>query len=357
MRTVLSIVLRPFSWIYAIGVGVRNAFFDGGVLRSVKFEIPVLSVGNITVGGTGKTPHVAYLCELLSAHSYRVAVLSRGYGRKTKGFLWVSTDSRASEVGDEPCMLKQHYPSIVVAVDEDRVHGVQTLLSSLDKPDIILLDDAFQHRYVSPRYAVLLVDYHRPLYKDTYLPAGRMRESFSGRHRAQMVILTKTPSDITLLEVEQERKRYRLNDSTVFMATSMAYGLLKPVFPEAAAIPRTLRPEGAFSLPEAVLMVTAIANPEPLYTYLQKCISKIETLSFPDHHAFSHKDVDRLVQTFESMPSNNKCMITTEKDAVRWRDVEMPDALKSQLYYLPIHVVFPLQDENVFEQNIIQACL
>ena len=192
--------MLPFSWLYGAGVDIRNALFDMGAIRSVSYDIPIINVGNITVGGTGKTPHVEYLIRLLSGR-YHVAVLSRGYKRKTKGYLLASTSTAMEEIGDEPWQIKQKFPEVYVAVDTNRRHGIERLMNDEATKDVevILLDDAYQHRYVKPGYNILLVDYHRLISDDRLLPAGRLRERPSASRRATTVIVTQCPQNINAM--------------------------------------------------------------------------------------------------------------------------------------------------------------
>ena len=193
--------LLPISWLYGIGVSIRNFLFNIGILKSRSFDIPIISVGNITVGGTGKTPHVEYLIRLLK-DNFNIAVLSRGYKRKSKEFILADDDTEMSMIGDEPYQMKQKFPNITVAVDKDRCHGIEQICgnNSTKNTDVILLDDAYQHRYVKAGINILLVDYHRMLSSDKLLPAGRLRESEDGKSRADMVIITKCPSDLKPME-------------------------------------------------------------------------------------------------------------------------------------------------------------
>ena len=191
--------LFPLSWLYGMGVRLRNTMFDIGILKERTFSIPVISVGNITVGGTGKTPHVEYLVEMLSPHC-NVAVLSHGYKRKSKGFIKATVDTPMTDIGDEPYQMKQKVPNVTIAVDKDRCHGIDLLTADDERLDVVLLDDAFQHRYVKPGVNILLVDYHRLVIYDRLLPVGRLREPLSGKDRADIVIVTKCPSDLTPMQ-------------------------------------------------------------------------------------------------------------------------------------------------------------
>ncbi|MBP5612281.1 MAG: tetraacyldisaccharide 4'-kinase [Bacteroidales bacterium] len=353
MNKLTHALLLPLSKVYALVAQVRNWLFDKGLLHSESFGVPVVSVGNIAVGGTGKTPHVALLCKALSAR-YRVAVLSRGYGRRTSGYLLATSQHTAADVGDEPCLLKRRYPEVTVAVDERRVHGIRQLLQLPEPPEVILLDDAFQHRYVKPSFSILLSDIHRPLYADTCLPAGRLRENFAGRLRADMVLLTKTPVGFSQQDLARERAAFRLPESMPFMATSLCYGALQPVFSERGPLCGADVSQGVLR-DYAVLAVTAIASPAPFHDFLRPQVARLGTLRFADHHAFTARDVSRAVRLFDQMPGERKCLLTTEKDAVRWDAAGVPERLRRAMYYVPVEVTFPLHDEDAFFAQIAAA--
>ena len=330
--------LLPLSWLYGIGVGLRNFCFDVGLLKSRSFHVPVISVGNITVGGTGKTPHVEYLVRLLR-HDNRVAVLSRGYRRKTSGFLVADGQSTARDIGDEPCQIKQKFPGITVAVDKKRVRGIDTLTAQDSSIDIILLDDAFQHRRVKPGINILLVDYHRLIIYDKLLPAGRLREPLKGKNRADVVIVTKCPKDLKPMDFRVITKAMDLYPYQQLFFTTIDYGELHPVFAEAAGEPVELA-----SLKNA-LLVTGIASPRQMREDLAPKVAHLESLSFADHHQFRKKDVERINQMFSSMEWP-KIVITTEKDAVRLAAVEgLSEEVRRSLYALPVRVSF-IQEEQ-----------
>lgn len=204
----------PLAWLYGLGVRTRNMLFDLGVLPSRSFGLPVICIGNITVGGTGKTPHTEYLIRLLAKRK-RVVVLSRGYKRKSHGFIIASDNATAEEIGDEPCQMKRKFPGIEVAVDADRCHGIDMLTAPerTAKPDVILLDDAYQHRYVKAGLNILLMDFHRVTYKDRLLPAGRLREPHSGISRADIIIVTKCPKTITDKQIDDIATSLNLSDN------------------------------------------------------------------------------------------------------------------------------------------------
>ena len=301
--------LLPLSWFYGLGVGVRNLLFEMGVLKSRSFDIPVISVGNITVGGTGKTPHVEYLIRLLK-EKMNVAVLSRGYKRKSSGFVLSDKDTPMRMIGDEPYQIKQKFPDITVAVDKKRTRGIDKLTeegNGLDL-DVILLDDAFQHRYVKPGINILLVDYHRLLIYDRLLPAGRLREPIRAKDRADIVIVTKCPKDLNPMEFRVITKAMKLYPYQQLFFSSHDYDSPKGVFTGKVF-------DGNLS-GKNIMLLTGIASPEQLMHDLQELESQITPLTFGDHHNFSKKDVANINKTFASM-AEPKVILTTEKDATR----------------------------------------
>jgi len=339
--------LSPLSWLYGLGVRFRNTLFETGILKSKSFSMPVISVGNITVGGTGKTPHVEYLIELLQ-DIFHVAVLSRGYKRKSHGFKIADKASTARTIGDEPYQMKQKYPKVIVAVDKKRVHGIETLNQQYKDLDVILLDDAFQHRYVKPGINILLVDYHRLIIYDTLLPAGRLREPLSGKNRADIVIITKCPKELKPMEYRVITKAMDLYPYQQIFFTTLEYGQLKPVF----------NANGDFSTLEElkhynILLLTGIASPRQMKEDLTPQVSNLSMLSFPDHHSFQQKDIELIDSNFAALPSP-KCIITTEKDAARIIGLEgISEEIKNNIYILPVRIKFMLNQEEKFNENII----
>ncbi len=339
--------LMPLSWVYGLAVRFRNMLFDMGILKSHSFSVPVISVGNITVGGTGKTPHVEYLVKLLQ-DTGKVAVLSRGYKRKTSGFIVAGDDATAATIGDEPLQVKKKFPKAIVAVDKKRVRGINRLIEYDPEIDVILLDDAFQHRYVKPGINILLVDYHRLIIYDKLLPAGRLREPLNGKNRADIVIVTKCPRELKPMEFRVITKTMDLYPYQNLFFTTTDYAPLSPVFP-AATVPA---PAGT-----NVLLLAGIASPQQLIDDLTKLSmvdpGKLTTLTFPDHHSFKKKDVRRINSMFEALPKP-RCIVTTEKDAARLQNVEgLSDEVKASLYALPVHISFMLDQESTFNENII----
>ena len=339
--------LLPFSWIYGSIVRFRNWLFDMGLKKSKSFSIPIISVGNITVGGSGKTPHVEYLIRLLHDKA-KIAVLSRGYKRKSHGYVLAEESTTMPEIGDEPFQMHQKFSDIYVAVDAKRARGIENLQNdeATKDVDVVLLDDAFQHRYVKPGINILLVDYHRLIIYDKMLPAGRLREPLSGKNRADIVIITKCPKDLKPMEFRVLTKAMDLYPFQKLYFTCIDYDTPKGVFEEKQIELDKLQDYH-------VLLLTGIASPKQMEHDLKPMTKDITNLSFGDHHSFKGKDIDRINETFESMPEP-RIIITTEKDAVRLRETEgLYEKVKSNMYELPIKVSFMLDQQENFNEKII----
>ena len=360
--------LLPLSWCYGLGVGFRNLLFEMGVLKSRYFKVPVISVGNITVGGTGKTPHVEYLIRLLKDH-LNVAVLSRGYKRKSHGFVLAGKDTTMWDIGDEPYQMKQKFPDITMAVDSKRTRGIQKLIDGEagKEIDVILLDDAFQHRYVKPGINILLVDYHRLVIYDKLLPAGRLREPVKSKDRADVVIVTKCPKDMKPMEYRVITKAMKLYPYQRLFFSTHEYDAPKPVFPDLSnresieslgvidsmGVLESLDPLSPLA-GKNILLLTGIASPEQMVQDLTPVTPNISTLTFGDHHAFRPKDIRRINERFSALP-DPKLIITTEKDATRLEAVEgLSDEVKSHLYTLPIHMTIMMGQQEDFNNHIIK---
>jgi tetraacyldisaccharide 4'-kinase len=345
----IKLLLYPFSLLYGFAVYLRNQLFDLNLLKSREFDIPVISVGNITVGGTGKTPHIEYLVRLLK-DNFEVATLSRGYKRKTKGFRKVELDSTVNEAGDEPLQLKRKFPEITVSVCEKRVPGVEQLIQENTQkiPDVILLDDAFQHRNITPGINILLIDYNRPVKEDMLLPAGRLRESKFQMRRANIIIFTKCPSKIAPIKRRTLQKDVQLKPYQELFFTSLAYEKIQPVYPENGLIEIENLKE------YTLLVVTGIASPKPVHNYLKTVSNEIKTKTFPDHYYFSANDIEMIMSDFSKIESKKKIIVTTEKDALRFKNLSsVNDAFKNALYYLPVHVKFLDKEGKLFNKKII----
>ncbi|MCK5027983.1 MAG: tetraacyldisaccharide 4'-kinase [Bacteroidales bacterium] len=349
LRNILSPVLFPLSLLYGFIIYIRNRLFDYNLFKSNQFNIPLISVGNITVGGTGKTPHIEYLTNLLKSE-FKVATLSRGYKRKSKGFILSTINSTDTEIGDEPKQIKQKFPDIDVAVDESRTRGINKLIQQKN-PDVILLDDAFQHRKVNPGLSILLIDFSRPINKDFMLPFGNLREQEFEKRRAKIIIVTKSPNDLKPIErriIFNEIKPYPFQH--VFF-TCFDYGKITPVFGNSEN-----KIEDNISKNYEVLLVTGIANPKPLKKYILENISKnIHNLEYSDHYSFKDSDFKTITRKFKEIGSDNKIIITTEKDAMRLQKFSnIADNLKESFFYIPIQVKFLNNRTDNFNQQVIE---
>jgi tetraacyldisaccharide 4'-kinase len=346
-------ILFPLSLLYEIGVEFRNKLFDWNILPVEEFSVPVISIGNLEVGGTGKTPHTEYLVRLLSK-KYKIAVLSRGYRRKTKGFVLAGEKASAQSLGDEPFQMYRKFPEIIVAVDGNRRRGIKNLLKLPEnsRPEIILLDDAFQHRYVTPSLSILLTNSNRLFYDDSLLPVGRLREPAKNSSRADIVICTKCTESFKPIDYRIILKNMGLNPHQQLFFTSCLYKSLLPVFPENTfvkkeSIERLKKESYSF------LLVTGIAHPKALINQLKNYTSDLQTLIYPDHYNFKAKDIAEITGIFTGIKNKNKIIITSEKDAVRLTgNTFIPEEIKAFIYCLPIEVVFREEQESLFIQKI-----
>jgi tetraacyldisaccharide 4'-kinase len=343
-----QLLLLPFSYLYGSITYLRNKCFDIGILPVSEYNSTVISVGNLTAGGTGKTPHIEYLIRLIK-DKYSVATLSGGYGRKKSGFVLATDVSTAREIGDEPRQFKKKFPDIMVAVDKKRRRGIKKILDK--KPDLhtILLDDAFQHRYVKPGLSILLTDYAKMYYNDTMLPSGTLREFTSGIERADIIIVSKTPSIFSPLDRRLLLKKIAAEEYQRVYFSYIKYGEMLPFsvvqdHKESVSLDKSL----------SVLLLTGIANPTPLDQYLQFKVKKIIHCEYSDHHNYTIKDVELLEKTFVDITNKNKIIITTEKDAMRLEKSELQEILKKlPLYYIPIEIAFHEKDQEDFNRHIL----
>lgn len=333
-------LLAPFSFLYEIGVRLRNQLFDWGLLSSEQYPVPVISIGNLSVGGTGKTPHTEYIINLLK-NQYRVAVLSRGYKRCTSGFILADESSTSRDIGDEPYQMKNKFSDILVAVDANRRRGIHQLLAlpTEKRPEVILLDDAFQHRYVTPSLSLVLTDYHRLFYYDKLLPAGRLREPISGIYRADIVIVSKCEEDLKPIEFRIIEENMKLKAHQLLFFTRIKYGVPQPVFPEIADLPTLSKIDPGNS----ILGISGIASPALFIEQVKKISQKPEFAIFPDHHIFSKSDFKKLDTQYGKLETTGKFILVTEKDAARLKDNPLvPERWKKVLYYIPITIDFCL---------------
>lgn len=317
---------------------MRNLLFDWGILPVERFPVPVICVGNLSVGGTGKTPHTEYLVRLLKGR-YQIAVLSRGYKRKTSGFLLATLETTERELGDEPYQIKHKFPDIQVAVDTDRRRGIRNLLQLpiSERPEVILLDDAFQHRYVEPSFSIVLTDVHRLFYEDRLLPVGRLREPASRVDRADIVVVTKCEEGMKPIDFRVIENNMNLQAWQRLFFTRIVYGEIEPVFPEEV---HSLSWD-EIDVDDDVLVIVGIASPASFVREVERHSKRVVPILFPDHHAFGKADFRKLDEIFGRMRSPNKRIIVTEKDAVRLKEnLLMPEVWRKSLYYLPITIDF-----------------
>lgn len=322
-------ILFPFSLIYAAVTSLRNFLYDKGIFKSTSFDIPIIAVGNLSVGGTGKTPMVEYLIRLL-ADKHNLAVLSRGYKRKSKGFYLANATTTIEEIGDEPFQYHSKFKQINVAVNADRVEGVTKILEALPKTEIVLLDDAFQHRKIKAGFYIMLTAYNDLFYNDLVLPAGNLRECKSGIKRANVAVVTKCPKDLSEAEMLQIKSKIDIDNDKIFFSTISYHH----------SVTNNVEELLITDLKNDFIAVAGIAKPEFFYNYL-KC-SKNDCLTFPDHHFFSDQDLKNIIQK-----ANGRKIITTEKDYMRLQK-QLPE---KQLYYLPIEMDF-LKDKERFDLEI-----
>lgn len=320
----------------------RNLAFDAGVLKSRRFDIPTICVGNISVGGTGKTPHTEYIIGLLK-ESYRIAVLSRGYGRRSKGYIKADRTSTMQQIGDEPQQIKEKFKNIDVAVCEDRVKGIEKLTADNKELQVVLLDDAFQHRYVSAGLNILLIDSNQPIWNDNVMPFGRLRERISAIKRADIVVMTKCKG-VTDEQKEEWRRYIRERKAIPVFFSTVSYGKPYPLFDDT--------PQGITTISgHRVLLVTGIAKPQPLKAELEERGAEVELMQYNDHHSFTTADFKDIARHF----ADNECtvIVTTEKDATRIRHrQDLPQTIRDNIYALPIEVKFLDNDTEKFNENI-----
>ncbi len=342
----LRVLLLPFALLYGIGVWLRNLLFDLGVLPSESFDIPVICIGNLSAGGAGKTPHVEYLVRMLQGR-YAIAVLSRGYKRKTKGYRLAQANSTAKEVGDEPLQMSRKFPDVRVAVDGNRRRGIRRLLRDHPEVNLVILDDAFQHRYVRAGLNLLLTGYYNPFFNNFLLPVGNLREAKFRANRADAVIVTKTPKVFSPLDRRyflQKLKPYQLKK--VYFSR-LAYQPWEPLLPDVPPPPQ--------DKPNNIFLLTGIARTEALEEHLKTRCKNLFVHKYRDHHQFTPANLRKLQAHYHKTIGNDKVVITTEKDAMRLYDPLLSEYLKGMpIYYLPVTVSFHKQDKQTFDRLIFR---
>lgn len=352
----MRFLLFPFSLLYGIIVSVRNMLFDIGILRKKSFPVWVISVGNLSVGGTGKSPHIEYLIRIMEKLSPKyknmnitdenTAVLSRGYGRKTSGFLMVNEDSTAQEVGDEPKQIKEKFKNVNVAVDEKRARGIKKLMEMHKNINLFLLDDAIQHRYVTPTFSILLTNYYRPFYEGHMLPMGRLREPKTGYKRADIIIVTRTPENLPDIEKKVIIKKINpLTHQKIFFS-SVIYDEPVRVYKDSAF-------SAKIDKTTSIMLFTGIANSNDLRKHLQEQAKEVHHMGFADHHWYSLVDIMKVVDEFNKIENPNKIIITTEKDAMRLHQSSVVEQLgKLPVFYIPIHI--RIKEEEEFQEEVLR---
>lgn len=339
-----GLLLSPFALLYGFITWCRNKLFDWGILIEKKHAISIISVGNLSMGGTGKTPLTEHLIRLLK-DDFKLATLSRGYGRKTKGFILADKNASAKTIGDESMQYFRKFENVVVAVSENRNLGVEKLMDSVPDLDLILLDDAFQHRYIKPGLSILLTDFYKLYTDDHVFPSGSLREFRSGAKRADIVIVTKAPvvlSPITRRRVEGE---LNLTKNQILLFSKIESEVLTPVFPS-----NKWKLKKHYS---HIVLFSGIANNYPLQYHLRQFCSDLTVLTFPDHHIFSEKDIYRILKAYDDILGKNKIVVTTEKDVMRLIDCNRVYLIKEiPLFYIPIRAKFHNGDEEILKKKV-----
>lgn len=334
-----DIFLAPIAWIYGMILSVRNRLYDSGSRRSVRYDIPVVCVGNITVGGTGKTP----MCELLISHfrnQYKVALLSRGYGRKTKGYLEVSPKSSYRNVGDEPKQIKMKYPDTIVVVCENREEGIGRIRAEHPEVNLIIMDDGFQHRRIEPKLNIVMVDYTRPMDKDKLLPLGMLRDNPKQLRRAHYVIVTKCPANMTALDRRITRKRLELLPFQCLFFTRISTREAYAAFPDSA--------QNGLKAGGSVIGMAGIGNPAPFIDNLAAKYDLAGEILFPDHHPYHVRDLKKMRAMLDGAPDGT-VIVTTEKDVVKLGSgTKIPTELRSKIYVQPIEMSFMEESKEDF---------
>lgn len=336
-RLIVCLLLWPLTMWYAIIVAIRNWMYDCGLKRSARTAIPTIGIGNLRMGGTGKTPHTEYLIRRFADR--HVALLSRGYGRTTQGFLLANGESTAAQIGDEPSMMARKFPTLTVAVCEDRNEGVRRMAQMPLPPSLVLLDDVYQHRSTHPDVQILLTEYGDPYFNDRILPFGNLRELRSGSRRADIIVVTKCPPMLSLAKRTQYQRRLKLHDNQQLFFSQIDYQPPVPLY------------DGSPWQPvKEVLLVTGIAHPAPLKHHLEKQCTVV-AMPFPDHHTFTQSDCQHIRKAFSSMEEKSKVIVTTEKDAMRLLNPDCRSALQDlPIFFIPIAV--SIIDSDRFDETL-----
>ena len=338
-------LLAPLSWLYAIVLGIRHWLYDCGILKSRSFSVPTICIGNLALGGTGKTPHTEYLIRLLKDKA-NVAVLSRGYGRKSTGFILANEDTPYEQIGDEPLQYRLKFNNITVAVDEDRCDGVSNLMRMEQAPEVILLDDAYQHRKIKPGLNILLTEYYNIYKKDMLVPAGNLRDIKCAAKRADIIIVTKSPRVLLPYDKRDVVNVINAKPYQKIFFTYIDFQKLTPINQMAKDTP--------LQNMKSVYLFCGIANPYPLEDHLKRKYNTLITNYFGDHHCFTDSDIDMILSGFDSVIGKNKIIVTTEKDLMRLTNSSYINRFDNvPLFTIPIEVRFNDEKEEETFKNLI----
>lgn len=337
-------LLLPISFVYAIVLFIRHKLYDWGIFKSKSYNIPNICVGNLNLGGTGKTPHIEYLVRLLS-ENYKIAVLSRGYGRKTKGYLVADNNHTHNDIGDEPLQYHKKFNNITVAVDEDRCEGVEKLLHEDNPPQIILLDDAYQHRKIKPGLNILLTDYYNLYSNNNLVPTGILRDIKNAAKRAEIIVVTKSPNVLSPYNKRDIENSLKPLPHQKIFYSYIEYQDFKPF--------NKISQEININESKTILIFCGIANIYPLEDYLKRKYNNISTLQFNDHHNFTEKDIDMVIEKYNSIIGKNKVIVTTEKDAMRLINLSFINKFDDiPVFTIPIKVKFHKEENENFDDII-----
>lgn len=342
---VLRWLAWPFAFLFGLTVSLRNWLYKKQILKGYAFDLPTIGVGNLSVGGSGKSPLTLYLIKLLK-EDFKIATLSRGYKRKTKGLVLANQNSTAFEVGDEPLMFKKKHPNITVAVRESRAEGIPELLMKRTNIEAILLDDVFQHLSLQVALNLLLTTYQKPFYNDYLIPVGNLREFKSGYKRADAIIITKCPIGLTKTEKENIIQNIKPLEHQKIFFSHLDYG-----YPYFINMPtQTI----SLNLQQHVLLLCGIANPQPLEDYVLNKVAAVYRQYYPDHHYFNHQDLANIVSSFNNIEAENKIIITTEKDVMRLAlHPKWFQKHKLPVYVIPVEMAFDAKTKTHFDDYII----
>ena len=344
MHKIFFIILFPFSLIYGLILSLRNKLYDWNIFKSTSFSTPIISVGNLSLGGTGKTPHIEYLINLLSPN-LKIATLSRGYKRKTKGFFLSNENSTIEDIGDEPLQYRLKFKKLIVAVDEKRVNGIEEIKRIHPETEVILLDDAYQHRSLNPGINILITEFNKLYCNDYVIPSGKLREFKNGSKRADIIIVSKSPNTLSSAKRSHVIKELNPESNQSVYFSFIKYGMIKAFTSKAKEI---VCSKGD------LLLLTGIAKPEPLVEKLTQEFNSIEHIKYSDHHSFTDLDIFNIKDRYQNIESNNKIIITTEKDIMR---LSLPSIFKQiqdiPIFYIPIEICFHINDKKEFDKKIL----